>query len=117
MEYIYQTPNMQNQAQIASENDCNSGADAALSIALENEKVVGARCFYIGDTYIVAVLTMPIYLKSERDNCRIELQNAIAQSTGKNAVVTFDIDVYAKIKPDMPDEQKAALYKKVTSRT
>ena len=118
MEYIYRQNDVPNQAQIAINNELPApSADFVVSVALQNEKIVGARCFEKNDTYIVAVLTVPIYLKSEREECRKSLQNQIAQSTGKKALVTFDIDVYAKIKQDMSDLQKDTLYKKVTSRT
>lgn len=90
--------------------------DAVVSTVLQNENVIGARCFEAQNTYIVAVLTVPIYLKSERDKCKFDIQTAISQLSGKEIIVTFDIDIYAKIKPNMSERDKDALYKKVTAR-
>lgn len=94
----------------------NATVDDVVAITLENDKVVGARCFQVQDTFVVAVLTVPIYLKSERDKCKKDLQNVIVQLTGKDIVVTFDVDIYAKIKPNMSETEKTTLYKKVTAR-
>ena len=94
----------------------NATPDAVIATVLQNENVIGARCFEIQNKYIVAVLTVPIYLKSERDKCKTNIKTAISQLYGKEAIVTFDVDVYAKIKPNMSDIDKDALYKKVTAR-
>lgn len=100
----------------ATANQQNATADNVISAVLQNKNVVGARCFEVQNTYIVAVLTVPIYLKSERDKCKSDIQAEISQISGKEVIVTFDVDIYAKIKPNMSDSEKTSLYKKVTAR-
>ena len=116
MEYQYIDVNRTNAQQIIQANTQNATPDAVIATVLQNENVVGARCFEVQNTYIVAVLTVPIYLKSERDKCKFDIQTAISQLYGKEAIVTFDVDVYAKIKPNMSEKDKDTLYKKVTAR-
>ena len=90
--------------------------EKATSIALMQEKVVGARCFFVENVCVVAVILEPIYLKSERDGYIEEIKTAIENAISGNAIITTDIDVYTKIKAEMTDAQKMALYKKVTER-
>lgn len=90
--------------------------EKATSIALMQEKVVGARCFFAENVCVVAVILEPIYLKSERDGYIEEIKTAIESAVNVNAIITTDIDVYTKIKGEMTDAQKMALYKKVTER-
>lgn len=116
MEYQYIDVNRINAQQTIQASTQNATPDAVIATVLQNENVVGARCFEIQNKYIVAVLTVPIYLKSERDQCKTNIKTAISQLYGKEAIVTFDVDVYAKIKPNMSDIDKDALYKKVTAR-
>lgn len=116
MEYQYIDVNRTNAQQIIQANTQNATPDAVIATVLQNENVVGARCFEVQNEYVVAVLTVPIYLKSERDKCKTNIKIAISQLYGKEAIVTFDVDVYAKIKPNMSEEDKDTLYKKVTAR-
>lgn len=118
MEYQYINTNLTNSEQSiqATANQQNATADNVISAVLQNKNVVGARCFEVQNTYIVAVLTVPIYLKSERDKCKSDIQAEISQISGKEVIVTFDVDIYAKIKPNMSDSEKTSLYKKVTAR-
>lgn len=90
--------------------------EKATSIALMQEKVVGARCFFVENVCVVAVILEPFYLKSERDGYIKEIKSAIESAINGNAIISTDIDVYTKIKADMTDAQKMALYKKVTER-
>lgn len=90
--------------------------EKATSIALMQEKVVGARCFFVENVCVVAVILEPFYLKSERDGYIEEIKSTIESAIGGNAIITTDIDVYTKIKAEMTDAQKMALYKKVTER-
>ncbi len=117
MEYEYIDVNLtktQQSIQVATRQ--NATPDAIVATVLQNKNVVGARCFEIQNTYIVAVLTVPIYLKSERDKCKADIQTAISEIYSKETIVTFDVDVYTKIKPNMSERDKDALYKKVTAR-
>lgn len=118
MEYKYIDTNLtsaEQNLQIAAIQQ-NVTPEGAVSVVLQNENAIGARCFEVQNTYIVAVLTVPIYLKSERDKCKTDIQNTISQMCGKEVIVTFDVDIYAKIKPNMSDADKTSLYKKVTAR-
>lgn len=90
--------------------------EKATSIALMQEKVVGARCFFVENVCVVAVILEPFYLKSERDEYIDEIKSAIESAINGNAIISTDIDVYTKIKAEMTDAQKMALYKKVTER-
>ncbi|GEM_PF-854118 len=90
--------------------------EKATSIALMQEKVVGARCFFVENVCVVAVILEPFYLKSERDGYIEEIKSAIESAINGNAIISTDIDVYTKIKAEMTDAQKMALYKKVTER-
>lgn len=90
--------------------------EKATSIALMQEKVVGARCFFVENVCVVAVILEPFYLKSERDEYIEEIKSAIESAINCNAIISTDIDVYTKIKAEMTDAQKMALYKKVTER-
>ncbi len=117
MEYQYTDVNLTNtQQSIQATTQRNATPDAIVATVLQNENVVGARCFEVQNEYVVAVLTVPIYLKSERDKCKTDIQTAISEISGKVAIVTFDVDIYAKIKPNMNEKDKDALYKKVTAR-
>ena len=118
MEYQYIDTNLtsaEQNLQISAMQQ-NVTPESIVSVVLQNENVVGARCFEVQNTYIIAVLTVPIYLKSERDKCKTDIQNTISQMCSKEVIVTFDVDIYAKIKPNMSDTDKTSLYKKVTAR-
>ena len=80
------------------------------------EKVVGAKCFIFDGSCVVAIIIEPIYLKSERDRLISEIKTELQSSLQKSVIVTCDVDVYTKIKPDMSSADKTALYKKVTDR-
>ncbi len=118
MEYQYINTNLTNAEQNLQISAVQQSVtpEGVVSVVLQNDNVVGARCFEVQNTYIVAVLTVPIYLKSERDKCKTNIQNTISQMCGKEVIVTFDVDIYAKIKPNMSDADKTSLYKKVTAR-
>lgn len=115
----YATPieTTKNVAQTATENDSQQPTpDYAVFCALQNEYVVSAKCFEYDGTLIVAVLTRPLYLKSVRDKCLDNVKTSIEKATKKSVIATFDVDVYARIKDDMNEQDKSALYKKVTAR-
>lgn len=103
---------IQKAVQIVSDD----ATEKATSIALMQEKVVGARCFFVENVCVVAVILEPFYLKSERDGYVDEIKSAIESAINGNAIISTDIDVYTKIKAEMTDAQKMALYKKVTER-
>lgn len=93
-----------------------SDEERAVSIALMQDKVVGAKCFIFDGSCVVAIIIEPIYLKSERDRLISEIKTELQSSIQKSVIVTCDVDVYTKIKTDMSSADKSALYKKVTDR-
>ena len=84
------------------------------ALALKNEKVVAVRSFEIDDTRVFSVLTLPIYLKSERDELKSTLLQDLSQ--GKNTYISFDNDIFRGIKEDMSDEQKQKLLETIIAR-
>lgn len=91
-------------------------ANSASQLAMNDERVVSARHFECEKNIVLALVTTPFYLKSERDQFLRDMETTLSQSIGKNVVVTLDIDVYLRIKEDMTEQEKIALYKKVVSR-
>ena len=112
MEYTNQTPYIQDYIQTGEVT-----VKSVAALALSNPKVVGARCFAYGNAYVVALISAPFYLKSERDAFLQSAKIDLSQQTKTDVFVTLDIDVYRKIKDDMTDAQKAELFEKVLSRT
>lgn len=88
----------------------------ATDAALANDSVAAARAIETEDGLLVAVLLDPVFLVSERRELKEELKCDIERATGKQALVTYDLGVYRKIKPDMSSEAKAALYAVATAR-
>lgn len=93
-----------------------TSSDSALSAeyaALENPLVLAARAFECDGKVVLAVLTEPIYLSSERAELKKLLEQAASDNAGKQVAVTFDLEVYRRISRDMPDELKSLLLRKV----
>ena len=84
------------------------------ALVLQNENVVSVKAFETSNARVFSVLTVPIFLKSERDALVKSLEDILSQ--GKQAYVSLDGDVYRRIKPDMTDEQKRSLLDTVISR-
>ncbi len=88
-----------------------SAQDKAISFALQNESVLSVRVFELDGNIIVATLTSPFYLKSERDAARQQLEDDLKALLGSdNIIVTFDVHVYRKIRDGLSDEEKQDLY-------
>ena len=75
-----------------------------------HEKVVGARAAAREGKLLVAVITLPVYLGSERDALKEELRETLSEATGREVAVTFDLGVYRGIRPGMSEEEKALLF-------
>lgn len=112
MEYTNQTPYVQDYMQTGEVSE-----QSVAALALSNPKVVGARCFSYNKAYVVALISSPFYLKSERDAFLHSTKIDLSKQTKADVFVTLDIDVYRKIKDGMTDAQKAELFEKVLSRT
>ena len=85
--------------------------ETAVQLALSSPYVTHARAFEYDGCTIVAVLTTPFYLKSERDSFRAELEQQLVDAVG-NAVVTLDMEVYRNITENMSEETLKRLAEK-----
>lgn len=115
METPYVNPNIPSHAE-STERTAAYPADAALAAeysALENPLVLAARAFEYGETVVLAVLTEPIYLSSDRAALKTLLKDNAEKNTGKSVAVSFDLEVYRRISRDMSDGLKTVLLKKV----
>jgi hypothetical protein len=75
--------------------------------ALAQENVIAAKTLETEETVVLAVLTSPIYLKSERDALKAQLKITLREKCdGKDFVVTFDNEVFRKIKDGLSEEEK-----------
>ena len=90
--------------------------DDITALALSNENIVGAKCFLYDNTFVLALLCTPFYLKSERDDFLTNIQSDLSRQINSAVIATLDIDVYRKIKPNMTNEQKESLYRRVIAR-
>ncbi len=105
MEYIY----TQTQQTEISES-------TIVNIALENDKIIGARCFEYENVYVLAIITTPFYLKSERDKFLYDTTASLNEYTQKNIIVTMDTDIYSRINENMQADEKMLLYQKIVRR-
>ncbi|HAT83552.1 MAG TPA: hypothetical protein DCS37_01415, partial [Clostridiales bacterium] len=106
-----QTPYVQDYMQTGEVTE-----QSVAALALSNPKVVGARCFSHNNAYVVALISSPFYLKSERDAFLQTTKIDLSKQTKTDVFVTLDVDVYRKIKDGMTEAQKAELFEKVVSR-
>ncbi|MDE5601224.1 MAG: hypothetical protein K2J16_01855 [Clostridia bacterium] len=91
--------------------------DNVISLALSYTYVIGARAFEWQGNIVIAVITTPFILKSERDNAKLELkEDIIAITNYENIIVTFDGEVYRNIRDNIDDSEKERLYQLATSR-
>lgn len=117
--------------------------DTLTAIALSYSQVLAVRAFEVEDCFVFAILTKPIYLKSERDSLKEELtmelmktimsknynntynessndnnqNNDILQNENTfNVIVTFDNEVYRSINSMLSDEEKLSLMQKAELR-
>ena len=88
-------------------------AAAAQNVALSNPLVLAARAFEKDGKTVLAVLTEPIYLASDRAKLKELLTAEASAAAGSPVTLTFDLDVYRRISPDMSDEAKAFILKKL----
>ena len=91
--------------------------DDVTSLALSYTYVIGARAFEWQGSIILAVITTPFILKSERDNAKRELKEEIIEASGyENIIVTFDGEVYRNIRDSIDDSEKQRLFQLAVSR-
>ena len=91
--------------------------DEIISCALQREFVLGARAFEWNGNVVVAALTTPFILKSERDNAKAKL-NEDLQSTfsAQNIILTFDMQVYRNILDELDEAAKQELLELAKNR-
>lgn len=86
---------------------------AAESVALKDERVSAVRSAETDDAVLLALLTGPIYLASERKAMKTALENEASDLVGKRVIVTFDMEIYRKLGKDLTSEEIAKLFTKV----
>jgi len=85
-------------------------ADALASFALGYEWVLGARAFQYDGKFVVATLTAPFYLKSERDSAKNELlEDLRSYASTQDVILTFDVEVYRNIRESLTEQQMQRL--------
>ncbi|MBQ3755142.1 MAG: hypothetical protein II867_03175 [Clostridia bacterium] len=94
--------------------DFEDDLEFLVSLALQNEKVISVRAFETDDARVFAVLTEPIFFKTERDELKTSLLQDL--SSGKTTYISFDNDVYRSIKENMSAGQKEAILNLIVSR-
>ncbi len=70
---------------------------AVESYCIENYAVKAAAVMDYEDKIVVAVLTKPIFTRSERQGLFRALSDDLGRRFGKKAIVTSDLEVYSKI--------------------
>lgn len=88
-----------------------------ISYALQNEYVLGARAFEHNGTLVIATLTVPFYLKSERDGVKNQLGEELQAIAGDcEIILTFDMQVFRNIEDSLDDSEKQRLIDLAKSR-
>ncbi|HKL93707.1 MAG TPA: hypothetical protein VJZ69_00295 [Clostridia bacterium] len=87
------------------------------SAVMSVDKVVATKSFETSNVVVVAALTQPICSHKEICAIKEKIQNAVLETgIGKRVIVSFDLDIYAKIKAEMTMEQKVKLIEILDSR-
>ncbi len=84
-------------------------AQAVENIFMQNKMVYAVRHFEIYNNLVFAVLTNPIFTKSERDKLKATLLELAKAITSSKVTITFDNQVFRDISNDLSEEQKASL--------
>lgn len=94
-------------------------AEISIDELLAIDYVVGAQIMEVDGAVIVALKTKPIYLASERRRIKEEVALIARGDTQNEVFVTFDLDIYIKLKNLNQDDLKAkqALYEAVKARS
>ncbi len=104
-------------AQVANLNDGqNLSLDEIETLLLQNEKVYAVRSFEFEGNFVFALLSYPIFTKSERDLLKSTLLQIIKRATTNQVTITFDNQVFRQIDGNLTDEQKRKLLSLARSR-
>ncbi len=90
--------------------------DNIVSYALDRDNVIGARTFEYNGECVLALISTPFYLKSERDEFLRTLSMELSSRLNCPVYVTFDMDIFRAIDNDLSDEQRQELLDKVKTR-
>ena len=109
-QYAETTPQTNDESQAIS-------LDEIISRTLQQEYVLGARAFEWNGSIVVAALTTPFLLKSERDGAKARLcEDLQTIFASQNIVLTFDMQVYRNILDELDEEAKQELLELAKSR-
>ena len=100
-------------AYVAEQAKTEEGARGAEYAALSNPLVLAARAFERKGVTVLAVLTEPIYLASDRAALKELLTATASAAAGTPVTVTFDLDIYRRISRDMSAEVQDFILKKL----
>lgn len=100
-------------AYVAEQAKTEEGARGAEYAALSNPLVLAARAFERKGITVLAVLTEPIYLASDRAALKELLTAAASEAAGTPVTVTFDLEIYRRISRDMSAEVQDLILKKL----
>lgn len=91
--------------------------DDIISCTLQQEFVLGARAFEWNGSIVVAALTTPFLLKSERDGAKARLSEDLQTAfVSQNIVLTFDMQVYRNILDGLDETAKQELLELAKNR-
>ena len=119
VETLYQAEITQHtQATQHTDNESQSvNLDEIISCTLQQEFVLGARAFEWNGSIVVAALTTPFVLKSERDSAKNQLSEDLQTAfSAHNIILTFDMQVYRNILDELDDLAKQELLELAKSR-
>lgn len=86
-------------------------ATLAINRVYEKEFTQAARIAEADGCILIAVLTTPFFLKSERDNAMSALEAELKELVGsEELIVAFDLDIYRRIDENMSDDDIVELY-------
>lgn len=100
-------------AYVAEQANAEKGARGAEYAALSNPLVLAARAFERKGVTVLAVLTEPIYLASDRAALKELLTATASAAAGTPVTVTFDLEIYRRISRDMSAEVQDLILKKL----
>lgn len=120
MEY----PEVRIEANFSSETNVatrtvNAGerAPKAARTALADPLVLAARAFEHDGVIVLAVLTEPLFLSSDRKKLAVLLKHECEEAAGAPILITFDMEIYRKISRDMSEGLKTELFEKAAKQT
>ncbi len=94
--------------------EMQSTVSAAESVALAKPQIAAVRSIEGKDAIVLAVLTYPIYLSSERNALKEEIERDAQSLTGKRIYLTYDMEIYRKLDAEPDPEEAAEMFTKVT---